>query len=348
MTWYIDATQLQNNRNLQRQHEDVVGLRAIHHENEQRVMGLAPVNMRNAHAQIPLEVYRQFDADTRQLFLPEGGIAGDGLLTDLLALGRSVHIGQLVSGYRRAGGLAGGQSSIDGQHSKPVDQVAYDYEQDLVPIHDKVVGRKWRELEAMRSGNFDALVDDVAAGTRVVRETILNALLDGLPNLNYQGASAYGIKTNPNTNVVTLTVNLASAATTFQQAEQEIIRILRILHDDNNQVGDVTIYVSSAVWYNWLRTDTNDTRFSTWLEAFQRIPGVGAIKRSTKLSGGEVVAMIPRQDVISPIVGQAVNAVPIARPTPYADFNVWIWSAVGLRVTADYEGNSGVLYGAPN
>lgn len=340
MTWFIDRERLANNAALQHQNRQVAQMRAMYHRQEQAHGALARDVLCNAF--LPQEAYLQIDTVTRRAFLPEGSIAGDGLLVDLLALGRSVNIGDMVSAYRRSGELEGARTSLDGQHAKPVDELTYDFEQDLVPIHDKSVGRKWRELEALRARGFDSLIDDVEAATLVVREQMLDNFLDG-STLNFKGARNYGIRTNPNTQAVTLLVDLSSPATTFAQAQAEIVRILKVFAD-NNQSGLPNFYFSQDIWFNMLRTGTNDTRFSTFLEGLQRIPGIGQIKMSLKMTGNELLAFIPRQDVIAPIVGQAVNSVPLMRPTPYSDFHVWVWGAAGLRITADQKGRSGVVY----
>lgn len=303
----------------------------------------------NAAARIPQDVYRDFDNVTKKLMTgDEGGV----ILNDLMPLARSVPVGKIVSEYRRVSDSGQGQSSISGQLSKPMDKAVYDYDGTLVLIHDDSFGREWREVESMRSEDFDALIDDQENAVRAVRRQTLSNFLTG-STLNFKGTSSYGIKNSPNTQPLDLSagglnVDLTSAATTYADMEKVFVSALQVLQGAANNVeSDITFYVSADIWFNMLRRSTNDTSFDTFLEGLRKIPGVADIKRTNgvnALTGNEFIAMALSSEFIQPVVGMGVTTTPILRTTPYDDLNYVTWGASGLLVKADYAGRSGVLY----
>lgn len=345
--FYIDRANLAASAGLRAQHGIIVNMREANyaHETDMLQRGGMQVN----DARVPADVWRDFDSTVKRLMLSE---EGSGLMADLMPLARNVNIGKIVSEYRRfsADELAV-RSSIDGQHAKPVNHTGYDYDGALVLVHSTQVGRMWRELEGMRAEGFDSLIDDQETAARFVRRRTVENFVSGTPNLTFKGYQSFGIKSNPNTLALNLgagglAVDLTDPAVTYEQAHGVIVAALATLQGDgNNAVGNVTFYLSDAIWFNLMKVAnpaTNTTE--SILTALQRIPGVAAFKKSDQVTGNQFFAIILSSEYIRPIVAMPVTTTPIPRVTPMDDFHVLVWGASGLQIKVDAQGRGGVLY----
>jgi len=349
MAFYLDKQIVANSRNAKSQFDEVKLRRKAFEANEEHFGHIHGMQV-NAAARIPQDVYRDFDSQTKQLMTgDEGGV----LLNALLPLARSVPIGKIVSEYRRVSDAGEAQSSISGQHRKPMDKVTYGYDGALVLIHDAAVGREWRELEAMRSEDFDALVDDQAAAVRAVRRQLVDNFLNGSPGTVYKGQESFGIKNSPNTQALDLgvgglNVDLTASTTTYADIERVFINALQVLQGAANNVEmDITFMVSSQIWFNLLRRGTNENGWQTFIESLRNVPGVANIIKTNgtnALNGNEFIAMAASGQYIQPVVGMGMTTTPMQRLTPYADWSSLVWTAAGLQIKADAAGRSGVLY----
>lgn len=298
----------------------------------------------NSAAVIPRDVWRDFDRKSKDIMTSD---EGGPLLADLLPLARPVSIGKIVAEYRKRSDSGVGQSSISGQLAKGLDKGVYDYEGGLVLVHDSSFGREWREVEGQRSEGFDGLADDQSNATRVVNRLIISHIVNGVPNVKYKGYEAKGIKTSANVASLDLNVDLTSSSTTYAQIEAVFIAALQQQQATNFVRTPLTVYVSSAIWFNLLRRGTNDAAFETFLAGLLRLPGIAAIKQinDTSLMSGNEFFMIPlSSEHIQPVVGMAVTTTPIQRLHPFADFNYVTWGAAGILIKADYSGKKGVLW----
>lgn len=348
MSFYLDKNIVANSRAAKGQWDEVIRRRKAFAANENHFANLHGMEV-NAAARIPQDVFRDFDSQTKQLMTgDEGGV----ILDMLLPLARSVPIGKIVSEYRQVSDATQAQSSISGQHRKPMDKVTYDYDGTLVLIHDAAFGREWRELEAMRSEDFDGLIDDQAAAVRAVRRQLVDNFLNGSSEV-YKGTSSFGIKNSPNTQALDLgagglSTDLTASATTYAEIEAVFIAALTALQGTANNVEmDITFVVSSDIWFNLLRRGSNEQSFRTFLEQLRTLPGVADIQKTNganALSGNEFIAMAASGQYIQPVVGMGMTTTPMQRLTPYADWNSLVWTAAGLQIKADAEGRSGVLY----
>lgn len=349
MALYFDKQIVTNSRNARGQWDEVIRRRKAFHANENHFGAIHGPEV-NAAARIPQDVFRDFDNQTKQLMT---GDEGGTILELLLPLARSVPIGKIVSEYRQVSDATQAQSSISGQHRKPMDKVTYKYDGCLVLIHDAAFGREWRELEAMRSEDFDGLIDDQAAAVRAVRRQLVDNFLNGAPGVEYKGTRAFGIKNSPNTQTLDLgagglNIDLTDPTTTYAEVESVFIAALTALQGSANNVEmDITFAVSSQIWFNLLRRGSNDMAFRTFLEQLRTIPGVANIVKTNgqnALSGNEFIALAASSQYIQPVVGMGVTTTPMQRLTPYADWNSLVWSAAGIQIKADAQGRSGVLY----
>lgn len=298
-------------------------------------------------AQMDPRLWAEIDSQTRQLMLPNGGVSR--LLTDLQPLARSVNIGVLATMYRRAAGDFEAQTSLDGQHRKPMDKGTYDYDGTLVLVHTSQFGIQWRELEGQRRVGFDQIADDQAASVRAVRRQIVRTFLDG-SDIVYKGVGAAGIRNSPNVQAVDLDTgplafDFTDTSEPFDSVRAALAALVDVLHGDSNGAeGDVTLYVSSAVWSNFQRTGVTAGNIQTFGQVLAAMPGVDKIERLPELKGNEIVGIIRQAEYIRPVVGMPINTVPMERVTPMDDYQFLTWTATGLEIRSDAEGRSGVLY----
>lgn len=330
------------------QHAFIANSRQVHFEREGHFM--QEHRMAANAAQLPAEAWRDFDRNIKALMT---GDEMQGLMADLEPLSRNVNIGKIVSEYRQYGGAdLAVRSSIDGNHAKPTDNGSYDVDGALVLVHSTQVGRTWRELEGMRSEGFDVLSDDQTEAVRYVRRRMADDFVNGTTDLTYKGYKSFGIKSHPNTLALNLgagglNVDLTSPTLTYADANKAFIAILEAMQGgSNNAVGDVSIYLSSKIWFNLMRpaNPTPESVSDNMLTLLGRIPGIREIKKSDAVTGNELFAIIRTSEYIRPIIGMPVTSTPITRVTPMDDFNILTWSASGLQIKADANGRSGVLY----
>lgn len=276
------------------------------------------------------------------------GQESDVMFNDIYALSRSVSIGKLVAAYKRIGAMDQGSTTLSGQGTKLMGQVATDYDGIVIPIHEKTFGVQWRELEGKRTIGADDIAEHQAAAGREVTRLMTENMINGNPLINYQGASAYGIKTNPNTKAVVLTQDMTSAAATYAQLSAQMLTFVQALRGPTNRVtAPITVYISAEIEVNLARTSgatTMDRSFYTAM--LQDTPGVAAIKTSSLLTGNQMVGVVLNRAYIEPVTGMAINTVPVPRQVPFADYHWMTWSASGLLIKADQAGRSGVAYGA--
>lgn len=286
------------------------------------------------------------DLDTRTVQLI--GQSADVLFTDLMALSRSVNIGKLVAAYKRIGAMDQGETSLTGQTTHLMGDLGTDFDGIVIPVHSKAFGKQWRELEGLRSIGADDIAENQAAATREVMRLMTVNFVDGNPNINYQGANSYGIKTNPNTLGVTLTVDMTSAAATYVQLQQQVVAFLQAIRGGANRVSaPVTMYISTEIETNLLRTTGGTTQDRTFIAAILAdTPGLKEIKVSDSLVGNQMIGAVLSSQYIEPVTGMAITTTPIPRNAPFADYQWMSWSASGLLIKADQAGRAGVAYGA--
>lgn len=203
MSFLFTKSRMAGNPGLAQQWGEVGAIRHYFAVNEDRFPQLgATGGSLTVNAARDIEaVWRDFDAQTTVL-----GRAPDSiLLQDLAPLARSVNIGKIVSEYRRTNGAFSAQSSIDGQHKKPMDRGSYDFDGTVVLVHTSQIGRTWRELEGERSEGFDGLLEDQSGATLEVQDQSSRYLVNGDTSKVYKGYTGHGIKTSPNTLAVDLT-----------------------------------------------------------------------------------------------------------------------------------------------
>lgn len=345
----VNKKDLAVNAALRAQYDEICDMRFnANQRNNIMAKGLTG-NAANA-AEINPAAWAEVDAQTRGLMLPNGGVSV--LLTDLMPLVKTVNVGVLASMYRKLGGEFEAQTSLDGQHKKPMNASAYEYDGALVLVHTSQFGIQWRELEGQRNIGFDRIGDDQANSVRAVRKKITNHFLNG-SDIVYKGVGAAGIRNSGNVKGIDLgagglNIDFTSKSATYDDLRAGLVALVDSLHGkDNDAVGDIAIYVSSEVYANFMRTGATAGNLQTFAQVFaDTIPGIAKIVRLPELSGNELVGVILQSEYIRPVVGMPVNTVPMDRKTPMDDYQFLTWSATGLEIRADMEGRTGVFYAA--
>lgn len=346
MSLFLDKTIVANSGNANAQHRQIIQTREMWSNQEQRMADNFGMQY-NAAARLPQDAFRDFDHTIKRVMAGDEGSSVVSLLPT-----RSLPIGKIAAEYAQASDSGAAQASISGRQAHKLDRAAYTYDNALVLIHDDSFGRQWREVEGMRSEDFDALQDDQSNTARSVRRSMNDHVFNGVADVEYKGATAYGIKNGANVQALDLdatgvNVDLTSPSATFADFEKAIVAALQALQGTANNVEmDITFAFSADIWFNALRTGTTDTNFTTILDACRRIPGVADIVRTNgaQLTGNEFLAWANSDEYIQIQVGMAVNTQPVVRNMYNDPFNFVTWGACGLLIKADAVGRSGVLY----
>lgn len=301
------------------------------------------LTMSNA-AQTPAEAYREFDSTTKIEQVPRGEHA---LLTRMLQVARPVNIGKEVFEYRKASDAGHGQTSMSGQIGVKMDNVDYKYGGTVVPVHDIGFGRRWREVESMRSEGFDALVDDSRETERELLTTIGKYLWDGNANVSLKGNTWLGLRNDPTVASATLGVDLAAGASTAQAIRDEVRRVRDILLIANNCSGDITLTISREIASNWERVfSTAEGTFGTIMDMIMKLRGIAEIVEDSELTGNEVAMIFISQQGMHPVVGMGMSTYAVPRVNHNDDFNYVKWAAVGFLAKNDFSGKTCALYGS--
>lgn len=343
---YLNKQRVERHSNARAQRAEIVRKRNMFAANEQH-LGERFGAAYNLAARLPQDAYREFD---RTVVRVMAGDEGQNIIN--LLPSRNLPIGKIVAEYGIASDSGEGRASITGRRAHQLDRAAYEYDGALVLIHDDGFGRPWREVEGMRSEDFDALQDDQANSVRAVSRSVANHVILGVADVEYKERNASGMKTHPNTQDLDLgtsgqNVDLTAGATSFADIESAFIAALNVLQGrSNNVMMDITFAVSSEIWSNLRRRTTNDGEYLTFLEGLKRIPGVADIVRTNgdQLTGNEFLAWANGEQYIQIQTGMVVNTQPVIRTQFNDDFNFITWCASGLLVKRDASGRSGVLY----
>lgn len=346
MPMYLDKKIVANSSNAAAQRQQILNMRqafAMREARHAEEMGM----QFNAAARLPQDAYRDFDRTIKRIMAGDEG----SNIVNLLPV-RSLPIGKIVAEYAKASDSGSAQATISGRQAHKLDNAAYTYDGALVLIHDDAFGRQWREVEAMRSEDFDALIDDQANSVRAVNRSINNHVINGVANVEYKGANAFGMKNSPNTQPLNLgaagvNVDLTSDAITYADAEKAFLTALKVLQGSANNVDyPITFAVSADIWFNLLKTKTTDTNFTSALAALKALPGVAGIIKTngTQLTGNQFLAWANSDQYIQIQSGMAVNTQPVIRQMFNDPFNFVTWGAAGLLIKADSAGRSGVMY----
>lgn len=300
---------------------------------------------------IPQDVFQEFDNVTVERFRSDDG---DTFLNDLLPLSRSVNIGKLVSKFRRASDAGLTQTSMTGQIGVKMDQVEYNYDGTIIPIHDTGFGRNWREWNAQRSEGFDALIDDQRESVAALRRRFADNFLDGhtdadgnyivVDGLDWQGMRNDSRVAQVNIGASGINFDFTDTANTGAQIKAAFIQVRDVLWITNNVEKDATYYISREIASNFERKFSANYNGPKIIDELAGLMGVAAIKPSSKLSGNEFMAFPLDGQAVRPIVGMGLNTVAMPRPVYNSNYDFVVWGATGFQVYTDYASRKSALF----
>ncbi len=300
---------------------------------------------------IPNEVYREFDNVTIERMRSDDG---DTFLNDLMPLSKSVNIGKLTYENRKTSDAGQVQTSMSGQTGINFDQVEYNLDGTIVPVHDAGFYRNWRELNAQKSEGFDSLIDDQRETTAAVRRRLADSFMDGHKDKDgniivVDGRSWSGMRNDTRVASVDLgaggvNFDFTDNAKTGDEIKAALITVLDVLWIANNCAKDVTLYISREIARNWERNFSTQYGSTRILDQLAGLQGVASIKVTNKQTGNQLMAFPLDGMSVRPIVGMGMSTFALPRPIYNSNFEFVSSTAVGWNVNIDYFGKTCALY----
>lgn len=300
---------------------------------------------------IPQDVYQDFDNVTIERMRSDDG---DTFLNDLMPLSRGTNIGKLTLVSRRASDAGQVQTSMSGQTGVKFDQVEYNYDRSLIPVHDAGFTRNWREWAAMQSEDFDALIDDQRENVAAVRRRLADTFLDGHRDkkgnliVGPDNTVWAGFRNDARVNQVDLgagglNFDFTDNTKTGEEIKAAFIQIRDVLWITNNCEKDAVYYVSRQIASNFERKFSTQYDAKIIMQELADLMGVEAIKVSSKLSGNELMAF-PLDGMVRPLTGMGVSTIALPRPLYNSNYDFVTAAAIGWEVKTDYFSKSCALY----
>ena len=291
--------------------------------------------------QVDRELWATVDAQTASIMQP---VAGEALYGLLFPLAKTVDIGSIASLWRKAGDEFAASSSIDGQHVKPLQRTAAQWDGTVIPVHTSSFYENWREA----GRNRQQFLDDQAAATRAVRARIIDDLFNGTDGAAFKGLTSVGILNSPNTQALDLDalgVDFSDPSLTLADARKGIIAIVQgLIGSTNGAVGQVDILIDSDSYFNLVTLTAGTSGDKSYLDIVRELPGVKSIQPEIKLGSNQAIGLIASQEYIAPLVGAAITTYAEVRTGQLDNYNYTTWGASGLQIKADAKGRSGVLF----
>jgi hypothetical protein len=214
-------------------------------------------------------------------------------------------------------------------------------------VHDKGFGRSWRDVEAMRSEGFDALVDDAREAELGLMRTMNSFLFAGNAGLSVDGQKWLGLTSGSESTIDTYvpTIDISSSTATAIEIQTEIKVARDRLRITNNCVNPVRIGVSAAAMSNMERFVSADTwTLGTIKDLVLKLEGIAEIYIDSALTGGKFIMYWDDQMGLHPVVGMGINTYAVPRQFHNSDFAFVKWSAVGFCAKTSFSGKKCVLF----
>lgn len=317
-------------------------LQAMRMASNQAVTDMLAITAANA-GRTPADAFREFDSTTKIDLVPFGEHA---TLSRVMQKSRSVDIGKTLFEYRKASDVDPGQSSMSGQTGVKMNHVDYSYGGAVVPIHDIGYGRTWRDMKAMQSEGFDAMVDDARECERKLMTTIDKYMWNGDASLVVKGNKWLGLRNDPTVASATIGLDLALAASSATDMRDEVRRIRDILFITNNCTQGLRLGISREIASNWERVfSTSEGTFGTIRDMIANLRGIVEIYEDSELTGNQLTMFWDDQQGFHPVVGMAISSYAVQRINHNDDFNFIKWAGVGFLSKVDFSDRKCALYG---
>lgn len=311
----------------------------------------------NALAGLGREFWQEVDNQILELRDQEIGME---ILNDLLGIQITLPIGKTERLYNMVGDIADDvQISMDGQAPYTFDSTEYSNDGDPVPIFTAGYGVNWRKALSLNTVGVDLILDSQRAKLRKYNKRLISYLLDGDAKISVNGKPGQGLRNHRNTSKLNLGSGAGGLNIDLTTATPEqLINFFGAngpfgawLRSQRLQKIDV-LWVSQEIWANLARPylidlgGTNGQITGSVLDVVMRFANISSIRPTFALNGNEFLGYVRRRDYVAPLVGMATGVVPLPRPMPQHNFNFQIMGAMGVQVTRDDQGLSGVVYGA--
>ena len=336
-----------NSRAGANQHNDIWAQRDAAHNHNMALNQMAndPRISINAGL-VPRDVYQEMDTVTIERIKSD---EGDVLLNDLMPLSKAINLGKLTHRTRTASDSGIAQTSISGQTGVKMDQVEFDYDGSIVPVHDVGYYREWREMLAMSSEGFDALIDDTRESASTMRRHLVSQFLDGHRDKNgnlitIDGVNYAGVRNDSRVANVPLTFDYTDNQVSGEDIKREFIDLRNVLYIDNNCEQDAYWYISREIMANLERRFSQQYDAKTIQQELSGLMGVAGIKVTSALTGNEILAFPHDSNRIRPVVGMAINTVAMPRQAYNSRYEFSMWGAIGYEIRPDFANRTCVLY----
>lgn len=308
----------------------------------------------NALAGISREYWAQVDAQIIEMRDQEIGME---ILTDLLRVQTVLPIGKTASLYNFSGDIAEDVAvSIDGQAPYSFDHTEFGSDGDPIPVFTAGYGVNWRHQSGMQTVGIDLVLQSQAAKLGKFNKRLVSYTLDGADNINVNGMPGQGLRNHRNTIKIDLGAGGANIDLTTATQDQLTTFFntgpFGTVARDNRVAAYDVMWVSPQIWGNMNKQASvvigggTILGTQTVLQVIKPFMPVVEVRQSFALSGNEFLAYQRRRDVVTPLVGMSTGTVALPRFLPQSNYNFQIMAAMGIRVSRDADGLSGVVYGA--
>lgn len=295
----------------------------------------------------PTDLYQEFDSNiVTQFHLDEG----EAILSRLMPLSKSISIGRTVDVYARASGMGGFETSMSGETSVIHDQVNYDSDKAIVPIHRNGFKRPFRQAEQFGLEGFQDLTTMQMQAVRTHKKGLIDFFMNGT-TAKAEGIGWNGFRADSRVDQVDLGASGENIDFTSALTGKEFYAGFKALAErryvDNNITAPATWFVSNQIWWKMDEDYSDEKGDNTILQRVMKIPGVGEIVPSSVLTGNEILSMPLSSEYVQPIVGAGVSTIALPRPQYNSPLAFDVMSAIGIQVKSDFAtGNKAVQYAA--
>lgn len=262
---------------------------------------------------------------------------------DLLAAGLRYDLPNALGTTRleweRMGDMGPAEINMSGVTEGRNDRIEFDFESMPIPIIHKDFWINIRALAASRKGGTPLDTTQAAMSARIVSETAEGLVFNGSTIAGTNG-TIYGLLTFPQRTTGTVTANWATTAT-GEQMVTDVIRMIDAMIA-KYMYGPFVLYVPYGV-FTRMGNDFKAGSDKTIMQRLMEIPGISAIRPTTKLTASNLLLLQLTRDTIDLVVGMEPTT--IQWPTRGGMVsNFKVMSIIVPRIRADINGRSGIVH----
>jgi uncharacterized linocin/CFP29 family protein len=288
---------------------------------------------------IPIDAWRRIDQQARD-------IQRDVLVVFNRLSSASqtpISIADLVSFYPQVSDSGEVQVTMDGRLSKRGDQALVKYEGTPVPVLTSTATFGWRDMEVIRKGG--GMIDTKSIGNkqRKIAEKLEDMVLNGLSSIVVGGATIYGLRTFPQRNTNTHSLDLIGATGAQWEAVFKDVGAKLIA---DNAFGKATVFLNYADWYYAANTEYVAGYPKKILTVLMENSQIAEIVQASKVPTNEVIGVA---GIGTGGWGTMLNAMgmvtrPQARQNPEDEYVFNVLTAAAPQFQADYNGQSHLVH----